>query len=58
MKLTAPRRWVFLVSLGIFALACMLIFRPDVVPQFNEYDKWVLFWAYIVMLLGVLLRRL
>lgn len=58
MRLTAPRRWVFVTSLGLFAIACILLFRPDVVPQFNMYDKWLLFWGYVVMLLGVLLRRL
>ncbi|MCI4661505.1 MAG: hypothetical protein MRY63_06735 [Neomegalonema sp.] len=58
MRLTAPRRWVFVVSICFFALACTMMFRPDVLPQFNAYAIWVLFWGYIIMLLGVLLRRL
>lgn len=58
MRLTAPRRWVFVTSIVLFAIACTLIFRPDVVPQFNHYAVWLLFWSYVVMLLGVLLRRL
>ncbi|MEO1330817.1 MAG: hypothetical protein AAFW46_14270 [Pseudomonadota bacterium] len=58
MRLTAPRRWVFVTSLVLFGIACALIFRPDVAPQFNHLDKWMLFWGYVVMLLGVLLRRL
>ncbi|MBX2854976.1 MAG: hypothetical protein KTR21_08305 [Rhodobacteraceae bacterium] len=58
MRMTAPRRWMFITSIIMFGLACTLIFRPDVAPQFNHFAVWLLFWGYVIMLLGVVLQRL
>lgn len=56
MKLAAPRRWVLLTSLLFFAVACVLMFRPDAAPQFDHLADNSLLVGYLILLTGVLLR--
>ncbi|MEM0977386.1 MAG: hypothetical protein AAGJ34_07620 [Pseudomonadota bacterium] len=55
MKLSAPTKWVFLVSL----LLALLGFLPMIgvsIPAISAYAAWLLVGGYVLLALGTLLK--
>ncbi|MGD0763449.1 MAG: hypothetical protein ABR929_09735 [Roseiarcus sp.] len=50
MKLHAPARWLFVVSLIIAVIAVVGVFTP--IPLFTIYAFWVAILAYVVLAVG------
>jgi hypothetical protein len=60
MQLTAPRLLTFIVSLIIAALAVASLYirLPTVGAWINGHRFWMMVAAYVILTLGVALRRL
>jgi hypothetical protein len=60
MQLTAPRILTFIVSLIIAALAVASLYTrlPTFGTWINGHRFWIMVAAYVILALGVVLRRL
>ncbi|MEO1562208.1 MAG: hypothetical protein AAFR98_02130 [Pseudomonadota bacterium] len=55
MSLSAPTKWVFLVSF-LFAILGFLPLVGIAVPVVTAYNMWMLVAGYVVLALGCLLK--
>ena len=56
MKLTTPKKPVFLISAALAALAVVLFLVPTLIAGLSPHVFWILLIAYAILLLGNLLR--
>ena len=56
MRLNAPTKIIFLVSLVLVALALISRFTP--IPYVTQYQFWVALIGYLVLVAGVTMKGL
>lgn len=56
MSLNAPTRMVFLISLVLAILACVVIFTSISIPFVGGYATYVLLAAYVVLAASCILK--
>lgn len=56
MKLNAPTKLIFLISLLLVALAVISRFTP--IPYISQYQFWVAIVGYLVLVAGVTMKGL
>lgn len=54
MKLNAPTKLIFLISLLLVALAVISRFTP--IPYVSQYQFWVALVGYLVLVAGVTMK--
>ena len=56
MKLSAPTRWVFLVSAALAVIGFLPLIGISFAPTHAQYADWTMAGAWILLALGTVLK--
>lgn len=56
MKLSSPKQPVFLIAVAIAILAVVLVLVPTLIAGLATHAFWILLVAFVILMMGNLLR--